>query len=61
MGIATLANRNSCSNVFVPILMVFVWNPQVGMLALFAPSNFGPSGVWEEEKGIILSEAPEST
>ncbi len=31
------------------------------MLAPFAPSNFGPSGVWEEEKGIMLSEAPEST
>jgi hypothetical protein len=31
------------------------------MLALFDPSNFGPSGVWEEEKGIILREAPEST
>ncbi len=30
------------------------------MLAPFAPSNFGPSGVWEEEKGIMLSEAPES-
>ncbi len=24
------------------------------MLAPFAPSNFGPSGVWEEEKGIML-------
>ena len=31
------------------------------MLAPFAPSNFGPSGVWEEEKGTMLSEAPEST
>ena len=31
------------------------------MLAPFAPSNLGPSGVWEEEKGIMLSEAPEST
>ncbi len=61
MGIATLANKNSCSNCVVPILMVFVWNPQVGMLAPFAPSNFGLSGVWEEEKGIMLSEAPEST
>jgi hypothetical protein len=39
----------------------FCLNPQVGMLAPFAPSNFGPSGVWEEEKGIMLSEAPEST
>ena len=45
----------------MPILMIFVLNPQVGMLAPFAPSNFGPSGVWEEEKGIMLSEAPEST
>jgi len=45
----------------MPILMVFVWNPQVGMLAPFAPSNFGPSGVWEEEKGIMLSEAPEES
>ncbi len=61
MGIATLSNKNSCSNCLMPILMVFVWNPQVGMLAPFAPSNFGPSGVWEEEKGIMLSEAPEST
>ncbi len=31
------------------------------MLAPFALSNFGPSGVCEEEKGIMLSEAPEST
>jgi hypothetical protein len=61
MGHATLAKRKSWLKFLMPILSVLFWNPQVGILAPFAPSNFGPRGVLVEEKGIMLSEAPEST
>ena len=61
IGVATLAKRKSWVYCCEPNVTVCFWNPQVGIWAPFAPISFGPSGVSEEVKGMMLSVAPEST
>jgi hypothetical protein len=61
MGVATLASKNSCVKDLFPKDKVLFLNPQVGILAPFAPMSFGPDGAAEDEQGKMLSVASEST
>jgi hypothetical protein len=59
--ICMLAKRRSCVKVLSPKGKVCFRNPQVGMMALFAPMSFGPRGAPAEEQGNKLKVTPEST
>jgi hypothetical protein len=60
MGVATLVRRKLCVKDLFPKAKVWFWNPQVEMLAPFAPMSFGQSDATEEEQGKMLSMALES-